>query len=142
MPRDERGLGLCLCGCGGRPPIATRNDKSKGYVKGQPMRFVRGHGHVRHVRHVDNVLPQFARDAIAIAEADAAMRRACRLQRLEADPHVQVYREERMRRADSSAAVLLESRAAFREAMVAEERRRKGGRPAKRRLPVWERGCA
>lgn len=35
--------GLCECGCGMQAPIATRNRKSKGYVKGQPKRFVHGH---------------------------------------------------------------------------------------------------
>ena len=38
---------LCECGCGLPAPIATRNDSSKGYVKGKPMRFVRGHARRR-----------------------------------------------------------------------------------------------
>jgi hypothetical protein len=40
---------LCDCGCGLPAPIATRNDASKGYVKGEPMRFVRGHATRRNV---------------------------------------------------------------------------------------------
>lgn len=34
---------LCECGCGSLAPIATRNDRSFGWIKGEPMRFVRGH---------------------------------------------------------------------------------------------------
>lgn len=34
----------CQCGCGQPAPIATRTDRSSGYVKGQQLRFVRGHG--------------------------------------------------------------------------------------------------
>jgi hypothetical protein len=35
--------GLCQCGCGQQTTIAKRSDKRDGYVKGQPLRFVRGH---------------------------------------------------------------------------------------------------
>ena len=35
--------GLCECGCGLPAPIATSSSKRFGHVKGQPMRFVRGH---------------------------------------------------------------------------------------------------
>jgi len=34
---------LCECGCGGEAPVSKRNDKRFGYVKGQPVRFIRGH---------------------------------------------------------------------------------------------------
>jgi hypothetical protein len=34
---------LCECGCGQPAPIAPRTQKSKGWVKGQPLRFVRFH---------------------------------------------------------------------------------------------------
>lgn len=33
----------CECGCGQPAPIATKNSKLNGYVKGLPMRFVLGH---------------------------------------------------------------------------------------------------
>lgn len=36
-------FGECHCGCHGRAPIATRNWFSKGIIKGQPMKFIRGH---------------------------------------------------------------------------------------------------
>jgi len=34
----------CECGCGGAAPIARMNDTSRGYVKGEPHRFIQGHG--------------------------------------------------------------------------------------------------
>jgi len=37
---------LCGCGCGNPAPIAKRNHSSWGWVKGQPMRFLRGHGNL------------------------------------------------------------------------------------------------
>ena len=39
--------GLCGCGCGQRTPIATRNNTSKGWVKGRPLKYMRGHRHKR-----------------------------------------------------------------------------------------------
>jgi len=35
--------GLCQCGCGGLAPLSPYNDASRGYVKGQPMRYIKGH---------------------------------------------------------------------------------------------------
>jgi hypothetical protein len=35
---------LCACGCGQPTPIATKNDKRAGWVKGQPKRYAAG-GH-------------------------------------------------------------------------------------------------
>lgn len=34
---------LCECGCGSPAPIATKNHTANGHVKGQPMRYVKGH---------------------------------------------------------------------------------------------------
>ncbi len=34
---------LCECGCGQVAPIATETRPSRGYVKGQPMQFIKGH---------------------------------------------------------------------------------------------------
>jgi hypothetical protein len=36
-------VSLCECGCGLLTKVAPQNDKSKGWVRGQPMRFLRGH---------------------------------------------------------------------------------------------------
>lgn len=35
--------GLCQCGCGGVPPIATMTNASRGDIKGHPVRFIFGH---------------------------------------------------------------------------------------------------
>jgi hypothetical protein len=34
----------CECGCGGTAPIARQTDRRKGWTKGQPVRFIQGHG--------------------------------------------------------------------------------------------------
>lgn len=44
---EEHGLqypyGKCQCGCGQDAPIAKRNEFRRGYVKGQPIRFIHAH---------------------------------------------------------------------------------------------------
>jgi len=40
---------LCECGCGLPAPISKENRKSRGYIKGQPAHFIRGH--ISKVRH-------------------------------------------------------------------------------------------
>lgn len=35
--------GLCLCGCGKTTRIAPVNDRSKGWIKGQPLKYMMGH---------------------------------------------------------------------------------------------------
>lgn len=46
MSSDQLTLafGFCHCGCGGEAPIARQNHTVRGWVKGRPMRFIRGHG--------------------------------------------------------------------------------------------------
>jgi hypothetical protein len=39
---------FCLCGCGQKSPIATKTNMKAGWVKGQPMRYVRGHAARNH----------------------------------------------------------------------------------------------
>lgn len=34
----------CACGCGESTPLAVKTNKRYGHIKGQPVRFVRGHG--------------------------------------------------------------------------------------------------
>lgn len=34
---------LCECGCGESAPIATYTNRNKGYIKGHPVRYIRGH---------------------------------------------------------------------------------------------------
>lgn len=33
----------CMCGCGQMTRIAQVNDRSKGWVKGEPLKFIKGH---------------------------------------------------------------------------------------------------
>ena len=35
--------GYCHCGCGGKTKIAERDNKYRGYIKGEPRRFIYGH---------------------------------------------------------------------------------------------------
>lgn len=35
---------LCECGCGAPAPIATSTHRPRGYVRGEPVRFIQGHG--------------------------------------------------------------------------------------------------
>jgi HNH endonuclease len=39
-------MALCKCGCGGEAPLAARNRKDRGWVKGQPVNFIHGHNPV------------------------------------------------------------------------------------------------
>ena len=43
----ENGIasGLCECGCGEATTIAQRTDHKRGWVKGKPIRFHKGHNH-------------------------------------------------------------------------------------------------
>jgi len=35
--------GLCQCGCGQPAPLAEQSVTARGYVKGEPLRFIKGH---------------------------------------------------------------------------------------------------
>ncbi len=35
--------GLCQCGCGEEAPVAKRNCTCKGWIRGQPVRYIKGH---------------------------------------------------------------------------------------------------
>jgi hypothetical protein len=43
MATEENRVCLCECGCGRRTRIAPQTHRGKGWVCGQPLRFVRGH---------------------------------------------------------------------------------------------------
>lgn len=36
-------IGLCQCGCGQKTNLARQTDRAKGWVKGQPLKFLLGH---------------------------------------------------------------------------------------------------
>lgn len=42
-PTSTIPVGFCQCGCGGRTSIAKRNRPEKGWIKGQPKRFINRH---------------------------------------------------------------------------------------------------
>lgn len=42
---------LCECGCGQQAPLADRTSRALGWVKGQPIRFVKGHNAVLRRKH-------------------------------------------------------------------------------------------
>lgn len=44
---SEIPYGYCHCGCGQKTSIAKWNDKQRGYVKGQPLRYIQHHGRGR-----------------------------------------------------------------------------------------------
>lgn len=53
---------LCECGCGNPAPIAKRNHSTWGWVKGQPMRFLRGHGNIGGESRLDG--PEYIVDPV------------------------------------------------------------------------------
>jgi hypothetical protein len=44
---------LCQCGCGQPAPIAPHNNRSKGWVKGEPRPFCNGHNGRKALRYVE-----------------------------------------------------------------------------------------
>jgi hypothetical protein len=46
MSRELNPSGLCMCGCGGKAPIADITNRKRGYVAGKPRRFIAGHQQV------------------------------------------------------------------------------------------------
>lgn len=47
--------GECWCGCGRKTRIATATNRRNGHVKGEPVRYVKGHNERRSPRLVDHV---------------------------------------------------------------------------------------
>lgn len=43
--------GLCLCGCGQKTRLAAQNSAERGWVKGEPVSYIRGHA-PREINHV------------------------------------------------------------------------------------------
>jgi hypothetical protein len=37
-------LGLCQCGCGSKTAISNKTENRKGWIKGEPKRYIQGHG--------------------------------------------------------------------------------------------------
>jgi len=43
LPSVLAGMSLCECGCGQLTKLATQNSTPRGWIKGQPLRFIFGH---------------------------------------------------------------------------------------------------
>lgn len=43
--------GYCQCGCGEKTRIPGNNDRSKGWIKGKPLRFITGHNLAKGAEH-------------------------------------------------------------------------------------------
>ena len=53
-------MALCECGCGQETPLARCTDRSKGIIKGQPLRFIRGHhSRLRPKETEDHIIQRF-----------------------------------------------------------------------------------
>lgn len=66
---SEIPFGYCQCGCGEKTSIAKYNVRTRGYVKGQPLRFIRGHGaHAPGVTHRNPKALQFTEEQLAEME--------------------------------------------------------------------------
>lgn len=55
-PQAPNPSGLCQCGCGQPTPFAPQSNRYNGWVKGEPVRFLPGHGRRR------GILPFVVRD--------------------------------------------------------------------------------
>lgn len=61
---------LCECGCGNPAPIAKKTHRPRGYIKGQPTRFIVGHGGPRTGRPSVPLADRFW-DRVDVGPADA-----------------------------------------------------------------------
>lgn len=61
---------LCECGCGRPTPIVEYTDRKHGRIKGQPSRFIRGHGAVlaRRSRQRPQSRPEWAVQTVVLCE--------------------------------------------------------------------------
>lgn len=50
-------ISLCMCGCGQPAPIASRTNRAFGHVKGQPVRYIKGHYRPRKPKKPRPALP-------------------------------------------------------------------------------------
>lgn len=52
LPFDEIPFGYCHCGCGQKTNSAPHSNISRGWIKGQPIRYINGHGSRKYSRDV------------------------------------------------------------------------------------------
>lgn len=60
-------VGLCQCGCGQSTPLARQTDKQKGWVKGQPVKFILNHHTRQRRRH--RIGSTIFRDSFRVVES-------------------------------------------------------------------------
>lgn len=65
--------GRCQCGCGRQAPVADHTEQRKGWVKGQPKRFIHGH-HMRGRTRQPAIPPGTALDNMQDAAAKGRVR--------------------------------------------------------------------
>lgn len=50
--------GLCLCGCGRKTSLAPATSKARGWVKGQPVRYIKGHAPASTYHNLSEIDPK------------------------------------------------------------------------------------
>lgn len=61
---------MCACGCGEPTPLITKTDKRKGWVKGQPAKYIAGHQQQMMKEKRGSLLPAILQKSDAITETD------------------------------------------------------------------------
>lgn len=52
-PRYAVEQGVCQCGCGAKTKLASRNRRDRGWIKGEPLRWVLGHSTRKRHRYIE-----------------------------------------------------------------------------------------
>lgn len=52
IARNEAAYGYCHCGCGRKTNLAPQTERRFGHIKGEPMRFIRGHATRKRTRYL------------------------------------------------------------------------------------------
>ena len=73
MSEWPHGYGLCHCGCGEKTDLAPQTHRSRGWVNGEPVRYVRGH----QARAANRVLTALRRAERKYEERDCGYETPC-----------------------------------------------------------------
>lgn len=65
MTATAGNYGLCKCGCGRSTSIADRNHTNRGWIKGEPIPFIKGHGG-RRKEHILTEVDELNRRAVCV----------------------------------------------------------------------------
>jgi hypothetical protein len=66
MTQTEKTRGLCFCGCGRPTSLATATERRRGNVKGEPVKYIRGHTRTPRERLLRPKLPVVFAGDVAI----------------------------------------------------------------------------